>query len=197
MVTKKEIEEECNSAIEEAQKKLEVLKEQRKAFVSEDKQEEKRQVTENEIDEQLKKLEAEQYIGNFGSRDNWYHGRIPEEFGFKHEDSNEVKSALNELRIEKEEKIVNSKEYGELLSKREKLGYCNFFAEHRKIHDEIEDCENTIKWKKEIIRDIQDKGFLISYGKDIVRYRKMKEAKMIKDKKIKKFKEIIIKKGVQ
>jgi len=195
MTSKKELEDECNKKIQELEKQLPALEEQHKAFLSEDKEEDDRVYEERRLSLQLERLENQVYEGNFGNRDAWYYGRIPEEFKFNENDEEEIKEALKEIGNEKMKEIEESEEYKRISSEREKIIWTKNSPKHYELHKKINDIEDSIKWNERRIKSIQDKGELIKVCKWIAEHKRNEEVRKARKEKIEKYKEMILAKS--
>ncbi len=191
MVTKQEIENECQKKIEQLQKELIILEEQHKGFTFEDEEDEKRIIVERKLSLQLNEMEYQQYEGNFGTKIDWYHGRIPNRFVFNEEDREEIKKALNEIRKENLEEMENTNLYKKISKDREKVLWSNFSSQHTALHLRIEDLKYKIQWNENRIKMVQDKGEMIKIGRDETENKKRQISIKEERDKINKYKDMI------
>jgi len=192
MVTKQEIETECQKEIEKLQKELSDLEEQHKKFTSEDEDEIKRQRDYNRLSNKLSVLENKSYLGNWGNYDNWYYSKIPSEFMFDESDSEEIKIALTQIKDESLKRIEETEEYKKVSEEKEKVTWSKFSKEHSKIHEKIEDLERSVKWNENRINSIQTKGGLIELTKHLAQQKRQEESNKNKQEKVKEYKERIL-----
>lgn len=191
MVSKKEIEDECNKKITELQKELDELELQHKSYISEDQQDNQRYEKYKKLSRQLENLRNQCYLGNWGDYEHWYHSRVPQQFIFNEEDLREIKKALNILKDEKSNEIKEKEEYKKLSKLQDEVTFSKFSEKHKELHKKIEDIQNSIKWNENRIKSIQTKGGLIKLTKDLAEYKRRDEANKIRGEKIQKYKEMI------
>lgn len=179
MVSKKEIEDECNAEIAKLQKELETLNEEHKQFAHEDELIRANSAKYCELSEKQEKLALRAYEGNWGSRENWYCSRLPKiyEDNFAHYELDNVKSVLKELHKEKLEQIKESEEYLALDDEMQKLNLIRFrkSARHKEIEDAIDGVEHRIDFNNRRINKIQTKGGLIEVCKILAEQKRAAE----------------------
>ena len=196
MTTKKELQEEYDKELIELNKELDISKKEHKEkFIEEDKLDEKRREDFRIISEQKELIYSKKWEGNFGNRDNWYHGIIPQEFNFNEEDKEFISEALKELSIEKEKEIVETKEYKEITKKYDELICSKFSKEHKELHNKIEDITRSIEWINRKLNLISTKGGLIQESKRLKNIQRHEEKNKKRKEKIQKYKELIINKS--
>jgi hypothetical protein len=192
MTSKTELEQEYKTGIENAEKKLKTLEEKHKTFLSEDTQAEQQEEEKNILYHQQHELMQEQYKGNFGTYENWYHGKIPKKFYFNQEDREKIKEALTELKDENLKKIESSNEYKAIDIKIKKLFFNQIFSdEHETIHKDIDGLTHQIIYYKNKLSLIQTKGGLIQVSKEIAERKRWEEKQNETKEKIAKYKEMI------
>lgn len=168
MVTKKEIEDECDAKIANFSTKLENLEQEHKQFGEEEKQFEEWYAKKEVIRQKLKELEDRQYIGNWGSSYGWNHGIIPKEFQFEGVSPAVIKSALCELRDVAMNDIVKTKEWQELSQQERILGLLfHFTPRHKAIHSQIQQLQDDISWWERRKSKVQTRAGLIQIAKNI------------------------------
>lgn len=196
MTTKIEIQNKAKEEIQNASIELEKLNEKHKKYEEEHNKEREHNEKQKEIYKKIDKLEEKKWEGNFGNKDDWYYSRIPQKFDClikTAEDKDIFKRALTEIANENEEKIKQTKEYKSLEQQKDKLSWYSFSKEHLELDKEIDNLKWGIDYNNRIIREVEDRGKLIEYSKNLKKREEREKQEKERKAKLTYFKESIIK----
>lgn len=192
-ITKKQVEDECDKNIAEIQRQIDALEIEHKKFSAEDERQDDLDEMRQQIEEKMAKLEAQAYIGNWGTRDNWYHGTIPAHFKIKDygNDKSLFKDALTNLKNKKMKEIESSDEYRNLNAQHALASCSALSSEHHDIHSKILRFKHSIEHNICKRKKVQSRGGLMQYAKDVAYREKINAEAEIRAKKIAEFEEYI------